>query len=76
MTEYLQILVEESAAIDLAVAKEPFYSDVQSLSRAAAVRAEKQLYVCDKVALSTPIAVRLGWSAGDPRRGCFEATGR
>lgn len=76
MTEYLQILVEESAAVDLALAKEPFYSDVQSMSRAAAVRAETQLYVCDKVALSTPIAVRLGWSPGDPRRGCFEATGR
>ena len=71
MTEYLEILVQESASAALPLASEPFYSDPQSLARAAHARAEKQLYVCDTAALSTPIAVRWGLSAGDKRRGCF-----
>nr|WP_295787224.1 polysaccharide deacetylase family protein [Rhodoferax sp.] len=71
MTEYLQILVEESAAIGLTLANQPFYANAPSLTRAAHARAEKQLYVCDGVALSAPIAVRLGLSSGDKRRGCF-----
>jgi peptidoglycan/xylan/chitin deacetylase (PgdA/CDA1 family) len=71
MTEYLQILSEESAAAALPLASEPFYTDPQSLSRAAQVRAEKQLYVCNGAALSTPLAVRIGLKAGDPRKGCY-----
>ncbi len=71
MTEYLHILVEESAAIGLPLASAPFYANRDALARAAHVRAQKQLYVCDKTALSTPIAVRLGFKEGDTRRGCF-----
>lgn len=71
MTEYLQILVEESAGAELTLASEPFYADPQSLARAAHARAERQLYVCGSAALSAPIGVRLGFSPGDPRRGCF-----
>lgn len=71
MTEYLQILVEESAAVGLPLATAPFYADRDALARAAHVRAQKQLYVCDKSALATPIAVRLGLRTGDTRRGCF-----
>ena len=71
MTDYLQILVEESAAVGLTLDAEPFYANAPSLARAAHARAEKQLYVCDTSALNTPIAVRLGLSSGDKRRGCF-----
>lgn len=71
MTEYLQILTEESAAVGLPLASEPFYTSSQAMERAAAARAERKLYVCDTAALSTPMAVRLGLSPGDPRRGCF-----
>lgn len=71
MTEYLEILVEESAAIGMPLASEPFYTSPDGLVRAAHVRAERKLYVCDKVALSTPVAVRLGFKDGDTRRGCF-----
>jgi peptidoglycan/xylan/chitin deacetylase (PgdA/CDA1 family) len=71
MTEYLQILVEESREIGLPSAAEPFYANAPSLARAAHVRAKQQLYVCDSVALSTPMTVRLGLSSGDKRRGCF-----
>lgn len=71
MTEYLQILVEEGAAAGLTLASEPFYANAATLSRAAHARAVKALYVCDGTALSTPIAVRLGLSSGDKRRGCF-----
>lgn len=71
MAEYLQILVEESAAIGLPLSETPFYADRDTLERAAHVRAEKRLYVCDKTALATPIAVRLGLKTGDSRRGCF-----
>lgn len=71
MTEYLQILVEESAAVGLPVASEPFYTNPLGLARAAHARAERQLYVCGKTALSAPIAVRLGFKDGDTRRGCF-----
>lgn len=71
MTEYLQILVEESAAVGLPLASAPFYADRDAMVRAGSVRAQKQLYVCDKTALATPIAVRLGLKNGDTRRGCF-----
>lgn len=71
MTEYLQILVEESAAIGLPLASEPFYADAVSLARAAHARAEGKLYVCDSVALSAPMTLRLGLSSGDKRRGCY-----
>ncbi len=74
MTDYLQILVEESAAIGLPLANAPFYADRDAIARAAHVRAQKQLYVCDKTALATPIAVRMGLKDGDSRRGCFAAT--
>lgn len=74
MTEYLQILVEESAGVGLPLADSPFYADRDAIRRAAHVRAQKQLYVCDKAALATPIAVRLGLKDGDNRRGCFPAT--
>ena len=74
MTEYLQILVEESAAVGLPLARAPFYADSDAIARAAHVRAQKQLYVCDKTALATPIAVRLGLKDGDTRRGCFSVT--
>lgn len=74
MTEYLQILVEESAVVGLPLANAPFYADRDAIARAAHVRAQKQLYVCDKTALATPIAVRLGLRDGDARRGCFSAT--
>lgn len=71
MTEYLQILAEESAVMGLPLASEPFYADGQSLTRAAHVRAQKQLYVCAGMALSTPMTVRLGLKAGDPQKGCL-----
>lgn len=71
MTEYLQILVEESAAVGLPLSNEPFYASPEGLARAAHARAQHQLYVCDKTALSTPIAVRLGLKNGDARRGCL-----
>ncbi|MES2947872.1 MAG: polysaccharide deacetylase family protein [Pseudomonadota bacterium] len=74
MTEYLQILVEESAAVGLPLAGAPFYADRDAMVRAAHVRAQKQLYVCDKTALAAPIAVRLGLKEGDARRGCFPPT--
>ncbi len=71
MTEYLQILVEESADLGLPLASQPFYTDAQSLARAGHVRAQKQLYVCAGKALSAPMLVRLGLAAGDPYKGCF-----
>ncbi len=71
MTEYLQILVEESVAVGLPLASAPFYADRDAIARAAHARAQKQLYVCDKTALAAPLAVRLGLRDGDARRGCF-----
>ncbi len=71
MTEYLQILVEESAAVGLPLASAPFYADRDAIARAAHARAQKQRYVCGKTALAAPIAVRLGLKDGDARRGCF-----
>lgn len=71
MTDYLQILVEEAAAVGLTLAREPYYANAPSLTRAAHVRAENRQYVCDTTALSTPMALRLGLSSGDKRLGCF-----
>ena len=71
MTEYLQILAEESAGLDLPLSDKPFYADGPSLTRAAHVRAQKQQYVCAGMALATPMTVRLGLKAGDPHKGCL-----
>ncbi len=71
MTEYLQILLEESTAVGLPVAAQPFYTDLDSLNRAAQARATRGRYVCDGRSLSAPILVRWGLVQGDLLRDCF-----
>jgi len=70
MSEYLQILVEESAAIGLPLADPPFYTDNAALYRAAHLRAGNLAYVCDGVALSVPLLRRIFGGREELRRGC------
>lgn len=71
MVEYLQILVEESAAAGLPLADPPFYTDRTAMHRAAHLRASKIAYVCDKVALSVPFLQRIFGGSQSLRQGCI-----
>ncbi|MBV8657454.1 MAG: polysaccharide deacetylase family protein [Burkholderiales bacterium] len=71
MTEYLQILIEESAKVGLPLANPPFYTDSATLRHAAQVRANGPGFLCDGASRSVTLRERL---FGDPslmRKGCL-----
>ncbi len=71
MTEYLRILVEESAAVGLPLADPPFYTDTAALDRAARLRASQNAFVCDGVSRSVTLFERLFGDPAQLYRGCL-----
>ena len=71
LTEYMQILVEESKAIGLPLADPPFYTDTEAMHHAALMRAQGAGFVCHGASLSVTLYERLFWYASGFIQGLF-----
>lgn len=71
MTEYLQILVEESKNVGLPLDATPFYTNTEQLRAATLARANGPGYVCDGASRSVTLRERLFGPPAAMTKGCL-----